>query len=75
MWRIGRISQLLSGDDNMPRGAVVKTSNSVLTRPIIRLYPIEFRENEKRETENKQKETDNLDKRRPRREAAILEGN
>ena len=81
---IWRVIVILHGNDKLPRGAVVKTSKSVLKRPINKLYPIEYvrNENEKKETENEneneKKETEN-DKgtdtdspRKSKRQAAII---
>lgn len=39
-WKLGRILQVHSGDDNVVRVAQVKTSTGTLTRPVIKLCPL-----------------------------------
>ena len=70
-WKIGIVVELSKGkDDNVP-GAIVRVSksNSLITRPICKLYHIEsLREgSDEIVTVN-----DNTIKERPKREAAIL---
>ena len=49
LWKLGRVEELLKGNDDHVRGAVVRvvaskeTSFTVLQRPVQRLYPVEFR--------------------------------
>ena len=42
LWRLGRITKLITGRDGYVRGAVLRISgNNVLQRPIQKLYPLE----------------------------------
>ena len=48
LWKLGRVEELLKGNDGHVRGAVVRvaskeTNFTVLRRPVQRLYPVEFR--------------------------------
>ena len=48
LWKLGRVEELLKGNDGHVRGAVVRvaskeTNFTVLQRPVQRLYPVEFR--------------------------------
>ena len=42
MWRMGRVIETHPGDDNIVRVVTVKTANGVLKRPITKLTPILF---------------------------------
>ncbi|VDI77079.1 Hypothetical predicted protein [Mytilus galloprovincialis] len=41
-WKLGVIEELTYGNDNLVRSATVRTSNSKLNRPIVKLYPLEI---------------------------------
>lgn len=41
LWKLGRITQLLTGVDGQIRVARLKTANGITTRPIVKLYPLE----------------------------------
>ena len=70
-WKMGIVVELIKGKDDNVRGAIVRVpkSNSLITRPICKLYHIEsLREcSDEIVTVN-----DNAIKERPKREAAIL---
>ena len=70
-WKMGIVVELIKGKDDNVRGAIVKVPklNSLITRPICKLYHIEsLREcSDEIVTVN-----DNAIKERPKREAAIL---
>ena len=69
-WKIGSVVELIKGKDNNVQGAIVRVpkSNSLITKPICKLYHIEsLREgSDKIVTVN-----DKTIKERPKREAAI----
>ena len=41
-WKIGVIEELSYGNDNLVRSAKIRTSESVMNRPIVKLYPLEI---------------------------------
>ncbi len=41
-WKLGIVSDLIKGKDNVVRGAKVQTANGVLERVIQQLYPLEL---------------------------------
>ena len=41
-WKLGIVSDLIKGKDNVVRGAKVQTANGVLERAIQQLYPLEL---------------------------------
>ncbi|XP_063442133.1 uncharacterized protein LOC134722442 [Mytilus trossulus] len=45
-WKLGVIEELTYGNDNLVRSATVRTSNSKLNRPIVKLYPLEICESD-----------------------------
>ena len=68
MWRLGIVTELETGRDNHIRGALVRIpkTNSVLKRPVSKLYPIECCS---QKDENNREE---IERTRPRREAAVF---
>ena len=69
-WKTGIVVELIKGRDNNVRGATVRVSksSSLITRPICKLYHIEFL----RESSNEiVTVNDNTIKERPKRESAI----
>ena len=40
-WRLGRIEKIVIGRDGVIRGAEVKTSKGIISRPLQKLYPLE----------------------------------
>ena len=51
LWKLGRIQELLTGHDGLPRGALVRVASRdrqyiLLKRPLQLLYPLEIREAE-----------------------------
>ena len=41
-WKMGRVEELLKGDDNVVRGATLQLANrNIIQRPIQKLYPFE----------------------------------
>ena len=48
LWKLGKVEELLKGNDGHVRGAVVRVASkemsfTVLRRPVQHLYPVEFR--------------------------------
>lgn len=39
-WILGRITQVITGSDNVPRVAIVKTAKGLLKRPLVKLCPL-----------------------------------
>ena len=68
MWRMGVVTELIKGKmDNNIRGALVRLSNnSLLKRPVNKLYPTEYKGS------NGQEPADTGNLTRSRREAAEL---
>ena len=68
MWRMGVVTELIKGKmDNNIRGALVRLSNnSLLKRPVNKLYPIEYVRS------NRQEPADTGNLTRSRREAAEI---
>ena len=44
-WHLGKVDELITGNDGLVRAARVKTGGGVTTLPIVKLYPIEVVEN------------------------------
>lgn len=42
MWRLGRVTKLYLGSDNMCRVCEVKTGTGLTTRPMVKLFPLEI---------------------------------
>ena len=42
LWKIGVVKILISGKDEVVRGAILKTGNGRKERPLQRLYPLEL---------------------------------
>ena len=48
LWKLGRVEKLITGNDGLARGAVVKSTtpkkgkSTMLRRPLQRLYPLEL---------------------------------
>ena len=68
VWRMGAVTELIEGKmDNNIRGALVRLSNnSLLKRPVNKLYPIEYVQR------NGQEPADTVNLTRSRREAAEI---
>ena len=68
VWRMGAVTELIKGKmDNNIRGALVRLSNnSLLKRPVNKLYPIEYVQR------NGQEPADTVNLTRSRREAAEI---
>jgi hypothetical protein len=45
-WKIGVIEELSYGNDNLVRSAKLRTSKSVMNRPIVKLYPLKICESD-----------------------------
>ena len=71
MWRVGLVEELLQGKDGQIRGAKVRVpkTNSILKRPVNKLYLVERMKDTDTEVDN---EMINITDDRSRREAAIL---
>ena len=71
MWRVGIVEKLLQGKDGQIRGVKVRVpkTNSILKRPVNKLYLVERMKETVTEVEN---EVINITDGRSRREAAIL---
>jgi hypothetical protein len=67
-WKLGIVSDLIKGKDNVIRGAKVRTANGVLERAIQHLYPLELSIEEKNWEPNPSAPTFIP---RPRRDAAV----
>ena len=68
LWKLGKITRIIYGNDNKIRGAELKIgrTNAIINRPVNKLYPLEsYRTNEI----NKGEENDIS---RPKRNAAIV---
>ena len=71
LWKLGRIVDLIRGNDNVVRGAKVKfgASGNIITRPLNLLYPLEVREKPMQIHETTSNTTDNP---RPKRKCRII---
>ena len=67
-WKLGIVSDLIKGKDDVVRGAKVRTANGELERAIQQLYPLELSIDEKNWEPNPSAPTFFP---RPRRDAAI----
>ena len=45
-WKLAIVRELISGRDGLVRSAVIKTENGITNRPIVKLFPLEVRNNE-----------------------------
>jgi hypothetical protein len=45
-WKIGVIEELSYGNDNLVRSAKMRTSKSVMNRPIVKIHPLEICESD-----------------------------
>ena len=57
IWKLGVVTRVFPGIDGVVRSAKVRTSNSEVSRPLIKLYPLEL--NHVVDDENDQKSADN----------------
>ncbi|XP_069114290.1 uncharacterized protein [Argopecten irradians] len=48
-WKIAVVEDLVYGRDNLVRSAVIRTSSGITNRPIIKLYPLEVRQEDDRD--------------------------
>ena len=62
-WRLGRITRLITATDGVTRGAVVRTANGELQRPVQKLFPVEL--------QSRDTESNDANIVRPRRGAAL----
>ena len=55
LWKLGRVIDLLKGNDNVIRGAKIKLggSGAIITRPLNKLYLLEVRKYDKAVSSNK----------------------
>ena len=42
LWKLGKIIVLKKSDDGIVRSVTLKTENGEITRPIVKLYPLEI---------------------------------
>ena len=50
-WKMGRIMKLKESDDGLIRSVTLRTQSGEITRPIVKLYPLEVNANEEEEPE------------------------
>jgi len=60
-WQLGKITKLMPGIDGQVRSAQVKTCHGTLTRPILKLYPLEI-EHEKVLPEDTMEQCNRIDR-------------
>ena len=51
LWRLGRVEKLVTGKDGLVRDAEIGKTGSFIKRPVSKLFPVEYYENEN-ETKN-----------------------
>ena len=73
LWRIGRVQNLLKGNDGYARGAEVRVGEKgkkslLLRRPVQRLYPLEVQDTK---TVNRDVKAEEIDCKPPKRRAAV----
>ena len=73
MWRMGVVTEVIHGADNQIRGAVARSNkNTLLKRPVNKLFPIEYVRQEPAAEVNQPTKNSNTVLQQPRREVAVL---
>ena len=74
LWRLGRVTKLIKGQDNVIRGAKIVLANKQwIERPVEKLYPLEVSANELQPTlKDPSIDKSELKSDRPKRAAAVI---